>query len=525
MMTKNDWFRVDKDGLAQVYARRGPAAPFFELISNAWDEEGVTEVRLRVTAVPNSPTVVVSCEDDSTRGFDDLEEARVLFAPSKKKTEAEQRGRFNVGEKLFLSLCTTASICSTGGTMLFMPGGSVRRKSESRERGTLVAATMRMTRAEALEAFVELGWVISPKGIDTIIQFIGFYDSGDDHEDGPDVQQHERFGIDGGGLFSFRAKLQSELSDEDGALRPTERTTVVNCWKLTENERLDFRHGILFEMGIPVVEIGGPFDVNVMQKVPLTVDRDNVKPAFLRRLRAETLNAGWRYITSEEEADEAWITEAVGSKNPKPLPEALDHVLDWRFTEKRVAYDPSDREGSEIAMSQGYTVVSGGSLPAAVWDNVRETRTIRPAGQVTPSNRARFSETGKDITLSADKWPRGGLAVVVAFANIAEELLGFRPDVRIVMDNTQGYGACYGDRVLLLNLFRLGKRWFHEADDEKMLTPRHVRLLLHELGHEFTESHLDEGFHKSQTDLGTKLAFLVAGKPDMFKLAGMELPR
>ncbi|MDA1044133.1 MAG: hypothetical protein O3C57_02800, partial [Verrucomicrobia bacterium] len=119
-MVKNDWFRVDKEGLAQVYARRGPAAPFFELISNALDEEGVTEVQLRVRAVPGVPQVEVWCVDNSVHGFRDLDDAFTLFAPSYKKGEAEQRGRFNVGEKLFLALCTEATIQSTGGTLGFM---------------------------------------------------------------------------------------------------------------------------------------------------------------------------------------------------------------------------------------------------------------------------------------------------------------------------------------------------------------------------------------------------------------------
>lgn len=514
-MTKNDWFRVDKEGLAQVYARRGPAAPFFELISNAWDEDGVTEVTLEVTAVRGKPEVVVLVMDNSTEGFRDLEEARTLFAPSYKKGDAESRGRFNIGEKLFLSLCSSARITSTGGTLEFKRDGRVRRSKTALDIGTEVHATMRMTRADALEAFTDLGRLISPKGIDTYVHFIGFY-QGDDHEDGPDRMTHERF-ESGVGTLAFRAKLQSELSDDEGALRPTERTTDVHVWKLSNFERQD-RNGILYEMGIPVVEIGGPFDLNVMQKVPLTVDRDNVKPAFLRRLRAEVLNNVWREIITEDEAREPWVTEAMGSSNPQPTGAALEHVVDLRFGKKRVAYDPSDKEGSQIAMSKGYTVVHGGSLPREVWENVRKHETIRPAGQVTPSSKAVFSEHGEDVSISREKYPLGGVELCDAFERLAIYLIGKSIEVRIVKWLQSNVGraprACYGGRTILLNLRSLSKAWFKRVLDDGRLSQDHVELLVHELGHEFSSSHLDEGFHESQTRLGVKLAFLAADNGD-----------
>lgn len=513
-MAKNDWFRVDKEGLAQVYARRGPAAPFFELISNAWDEKGVTEVTLEVTAVRGKPEVVVLVMDDSTEGFRNLEEARTLFAPSYKKGDAEQRGRFNIGEKLFLSLCSSARIISTGGTLEFKSDGRVRRSKTALALGTEVHATMRMTRADAIEAFEELGRLISPKGIDTYVHFIGFYDQGDDHDDGPDRMTHERF-ASGAGTIAFRAKLQSELSDDEGVLRPTERLADVNVWKISADERLD-RNGILYEMGIPVRELDGPFDVNVMQKVPLTVDRDNVRPAFLRRLQAELFNCVWREITTKDEANEAWLTEAMGSTNPTPRSEALSHIMDLRFGKKRVAYDPSDKEGSQIAMSKGYTVVHGGSLPREVWDNVREHETIRPAGKVTPSSKALFSETGEDVAIPRDQYPPGGRELCDAYARLGSKLIGANVEVLIVKFLTASVGrapaACYGNRTILLNLRSLTKRWFKDALDATVLMSKHVKLLVHELGHEYAGSHLDERFHESQTELGVALAFMVIGE-------------
>ena len=500
-MAKNDWFRVDKEGLAQVYERRGPAAPFHELISNAWDEVGVTEVTLTVTAVPGQAKVEVNCTDNSTLGFVDLEEARVLFAPSKKKTNAEVRGRFNIGEKLFLSLCEQAVIVSTGGRLVFDRSGRVIKGQLKRERGTEIEAVMRMTRAKALEAFTELGAIISPKGIDTFIEFVGFYGHGDDGDDGPDIQRHERFACDGGQI-EFQARLQSELAGDDGVLRPTERNTDVYVFVRTPPELSD-REAILYEMGIPVTFITGPFDINVMQKVPLTVDRDNVKPAFLRRVRAHVLNHGFARIKTEDSANESWVTEAMGSKTPTPTAEALEHIMDLRFGKKRVAYDPSDIEGSQMAMSQGFTVVSGGSLPRDVWSNVRSSGTILPAGQVTPS-KADKSAPSEHVDPATVK---GGPEVIAAYKRIARLLLGRNVKV-VILKSRATVLADYGSQKIRLNLQQLGREWFAKAVKDGFLSEQHVELLVHELGHEFASSHLDEGYHKSQTRLGVKLAFL-----------------
>jgi len=498
-LTRNDWFRVDKKGLAQVYARRGPAAPFFELISNAWDEEGVTFVNLEVHAVPGRALVDVMVEDNSTHGFRDLDDAYTLFAPSYKKGDAEQRGRFNVGEKLFLALCRHATIVSTGGTIEFKEDGTLARSARNkRERGTLIGAQMPMTREEAREAFDALGALIPPDGITTKITFYGF--------DEPMVHELRRIIPCG---LTFEAQLQTELSDGEGVIRPTQRIGKVEVWDADDADG-----GWLFEMGIPVVEIKGPFDIDVHQKVPLNVERDNVTPAFLRRLRVHVLNHGHARLTTKDHAESVWVTEAMGATNPLPTAEAMKRVLDLRFGKKRVIYDPSDKEGSELAMSKGYAVVPGGSLPREVWTNVRETATMLPAGKVTPSSRVLFSEDGEDVSIPRSEYPEGGRELCDAFQRLAEKLIGTTISVRIVerlqSSGKRAPGACFGGRVMLLNLRSLKKAWFKRVLEDGRLSADHAELLVHELGHYYESSHLSEGFHESQTTLGVKLAFMVA---------------
>src|SRR5439155_12367182 len=56
----------------------------------------------------------------------------------------------------------------------------------------------------------------------------------------------------------------------------------------------------LYELGIPVVETGDRWHVSVGQEVPLTPDRTNVPPAYLRAVRVGVLNALTTRIVGEE---------------------------------------------------------------------------------------------------------------------------------------------------------------------------------------------------------------------------------
>ena len=54
-MAKNlDWLIADKEGLAQIVTKRGKAYVVGELLQNAWDEDGVTEVTIDLEAVPDA---------------------------------------------------------------------------------------------------------------------------------------------------------------------------------------------------------------------------------------------------------------------------------------------------------------------------------------------------------------------------------------------------------------------------------------------------------------------------------------
>jgi len=114
----NAWIIADRLGLKQQAKERGPAIVFLELIANALDEEGCDAITVNVEMLANRPLAQISIEDNGTHGFRILEHAYTLFSSSYKRDNPKQRGRFNFGEKLFLSLCQEAQIKTTTGTLV-----------------------------------------------------------------------------------------------------------------------------------------------------------------------------------------------------------------------------------------------------------------------------------------------------------------------------------------------------------------------------------------------------------------------
>src|SRR5207249_11191157 len=120
----------------------------FELIQNAWDERGVTMVTVSLEHCGRNKTRLV-VEDDAPEGFKDLSHAFTLFADSSKKTNPEQRGRFNLGEKLVLAISDEVTILTTRGGVRFDAQG--RRWLRSRQSvGSRIECLLRLTPDECL---------------------------------------------------------------------------------------------------------------------------------------------------------------------------------------------------------------------------------------------------------------------------------------------------------------------------------------------------------------------------------------
>ena len=475
------WFEVDRAGLRKLLEQRGVGFILTELVANAWDAPGTTHVEVTLEAQDGSPRAKVHVADDSPGGFTRLEHAWTLFAESERKADPLSRGRWDIGEKLVLSMCEWAEIISTTGGVRFDVEGrhTLRRRTE---RGSTFTGMLRLTHGQADELAETARMLIAPAEIAYTFNGETVFTP---------QQQH-----------AFETQLATETADEGGVLRRSRRIGRVEVHTAADTGAW------LYELGIPVVATELPWTVNVLQKVPLTLDRTNVAPGFLRDLRVALLAQMAQQIP-EAHLAAPWVKEACAS--PQAEPQAVATVLTRRFGERSVAYDPSDTEGSKIAMSEGYTVVPGGTLSAGEWANARRANVLLPAGQVTPSPRVLSSPDGEP-PIPEDEWTESMCRRAQTVKRIAKVLLIDCYCVRF-HNNIALPSAWYGCGTVTFNLGRLSRAWC----DEQLVTERVLGLIIHELAHELESDHLSSEYHEACCHLGARAVAAALADPALFK--------
>lgn len=485
---KQQWFSVDKAGLGRQAEEQGKGRLVGELIQNALDEPGVTQINVTLAQVPGQALAELTVEDDSAEGFKDLSHAYTLFAASNKRGNPEQRGQFNLGEKLVLAVCTRASICTTKGTIVFDPDqGRTEQPDQKRERGSVFQGRIKMTAAEYTQVCDYLRSLLLPDGIAVTFN-------------GDRLMPRKP-------IYTFQASLETQIADSKGVMRPTTRKTVVSLF-----EPLPGEVPALYEMGLPIVETTDKWHVNVHQKIPLNKDRNNVPPRYLKAVRTLLLNEMANSLT-EEDANADWVRQA--SSDPNCSEEAIKKVLNLRFGDKFAGFDPNDKEAGKNFVAQGGTLVYGPMLSPQEWANAKKAGAIEPASKICPTPRPYSKEKdGKDVTIIApDKWTPGMKAIADYAVMLGHELMDVAVTVTFV-NTTNAFLACYaagGD--LHFNLFRLGHAWFEQGITEEV-----DKLVIHEFGHQFSGDHLSEEYHEALCGLGARLKKLALTKPEAFRV-------
>lgn len=487
-----EWFSVDRQGLGKLLERRGKEFAIAELLSNSWDQDS-TQVIASLQKVDGTRNLYeLRVEDDDPTGFDNMAHAYTLFAESIKKDKADKRGRFNLGEKLVLALCESAEIRSTTGGVRFDDRGRHQIR-EKRAKGSVFIGRLRLTAEEFLDCTHFVRTLIPPPDVVTTFN-------------GEHLQPRQA-------KASFELPLETHIADAEGLLKRSVRKTLVRVYEPLAGEIPS-----LYEMGIPVVETNDRWHIDVGQKLPLSFERDNVPPAFLRKLRTEVLNQLYREVTAED-ASTTWVKAATESPDAKP--EAVKHVLTEIFGPKHVIFDPSDQEANKLAVSQGYAVIHPRSLSAGQWANVRENKLVLPAGQVTPSPKAEFqaAEQGQESDfLPISKWTPG-LKNIASFSQAVAKEIGIgQISVRFSTNITANYLAAYGNKTLIYAVGKLGYRWFDDGVREEVIS-----LLVHELAHDVSGDHLSEKYHEALHDLGAKVTMLALQKPHIFAEHGAKM--
>ncbi len=491
--------QVDAKGMKQKVAHRGLLGILQELTSNALDENiSYCDVTVELIA---GRTYRIRVEDDSPEGFRNLEESYTLFAPSYKAGIPDKRGRFNLGEKVAIVLCSEARIESTTGTVIFSENRTTR-SGKRREQGTVFEGSLVSTAEEVQTALASLRTVIAPEHVHFTVN-------------GEVIEPRKPVAV-------FECALPTVTEDDEGRLFPTKRKTLVSCYEVRDGEA-----AWVYEMGIPVVKPGNvqdgePFHVNVHQKVPLNMDRDNVTPAYLKLLRREVLNHTIHLIPDDKVNCTGVINGMAGAE-----PEAVNAVLDKLVGVNRFIQDPSDLEAENRLKGQGGMQMPGRMFPKDVWETIREVGAAKPAGVISPSPKPYSDDLNSP---AAKRWPdekvTEGMQRYRAFVEfVAQRVLGVRIDDWRWVNSTNHFSMCCGPLkdasnasiIFHVNVPSLGTAWF---DRFPMRSPEMVDLTIHELGHYDGAPHLTDRYYDNLTAVGGKLAVAILEDLEAFRRFG-----
>lgn len=487
MNARAGWFEVNRAGLARVAGRRTKIFILRELLQNSWDEASqIVTVEVRAPAKPNGLSII-RVTDDSPEGFADLSHAYTLFAPSAKVADAAKRGRFNFGEKLVLALCSEARIETTKGTVLFDRGETRRRSPKKRAAGSMFEGFIKLTAEERESLIRSARQMIPPNGKMTIVN-------------GEEVFPRAA-------VVSFEHCLTTEVAGDDGMLRSQYRTCMLRVYDVLPGEKAS-----LYEMGIPVVETGDRWHVDIGQKIPLNMERDNVAPSYLQDVRVSVANAT-RDLLTVEDANAPWARNAL--EDYQCQPETIKRLVELRFGDKAVVHDPNDQEANHKAAAEGYTVVTGSQFGSQEWERIRSAEALTPAGRLFPTAKA-FHDDGRPLKLIAAADQSDGVRAFVILARLlGKEILGWDLiTVEVADEPSWKFEAVIqpNKKLLIVNAGLLGEDWFTDQ-----LSAPQFDLLIHEFAHVKEANHLSERYYNELSRLGGAIAELVLRKPRLFQ--------
>ena len=467
-MQNKSWFEVSKSGLREL--QEGKPRHFIarELIQNAWDEQ--TKV-CSFTAQWDKGVATIAVADDNPMGFRDLSDAFTLFKNTTKRNDPSKRGRFNIGEKQVFSLCEKATISTTKGTVIFDKQG--RRMSRLRQdKGSKITILVKMSKTDFDEMLTIVKTYLVP-------QTISFFVNGEQ------VAYRKPYKI-------ITATLITE-NQVNGVFTRTQRKTDIHILQTTGK-------ATIYELGLPVSDIDCQFDLDIQQKVPLSIDRDTVPASYLKALFAEVLNATYEDVT-EEASSEVWIRQAVSDKRISG--EAVKGIVNKRYGDKVVVANPFDPNSIDDALSHGYNIVNGSEMSKEEWDNIRK------AGAM-PSSTDLF---GKGTAPSTPCEPTAQMEKVAILAKkIAKRLLHIDLTVRFIKSPQASECANFGANTLTFNVSRLGNKFFSQTVSEET-----INLICHELGH-YAGNHTEHAYHELLTKMAGQLTIIALTEPVFFKV-------
>lgn len=444
---------------------------------------------MKLEKLPGTPKAKLTVIDDDPEGFQNFSHAWTMFAESTKVDDPTKRGIFCMGEKLVLALCYTASIKTTKGLVVFDDEGRHQSRSKT-EKGSIFEGILRLNQEEYDECCAFARKLIPPTGVSVFFN-------------GEKLQHRTP-------LSAFEATLDTTKANENGTVSKTKRKTEIRVYDALPDETPS-----IYEMGIPVVETGDKWHVDIQQRVPLNMNRDNVTPGYLKEIRTLVVNHMHDKLT-EDDANATFVNEALSDKDATK--EAVDKAIELKFGDKPAIFNPNEPEANYEAVANGCTLIYPSQLTKDQWTNVKKHDLVPVSSTLFPTKKAVFSSDGEDRWVKPENYTQAMKVVVAYTADICRELTGTTVTVRVLADIHSYFAACYGSQGFVFNVGKLGHRFFNEEAMNEAWHPtvKLNQLIIHEVGHHYESNHLSERYHDKLCELGAQLTKLALTKPTLF---------
>jgi hypothetical protein len=469
MTKQTNWFTADKNGLASITMRaidkRGPGILIAELFQNSMDANA-KNIAIDIRWHVETRSIWIDCVDDGD-GFHDLSHAWTMFAPSIKKDDATKAGRFNVGEKFVMAIAKSADIKTTCGSVSFGDEGRKNHPKIKSVNGTEVSLVLKLKK-EMIQLMLDFcDTLIVP--VDVNLKVNGY-------------TIHHRKPV-----TTFEETLPTEIGDE---LRKTQRKTKVELYEVGKDET-----AMLYELGIPVVETGDKYHVNVMQKIPLNVDRDNVTPSYLRLIRVHVLNATFNQI-DENDVATTWVQEAASDSRSDI--HATQAILDVQYGRDALVENPFDSEANAKAVASGRTLIPCRALSKGFKTNLYDR------GQVQTSSAVFSNKTLVDAKrIAATEWSDRMHVIRKMVHFIAAHTVGSKITTVMIDSPKATTVADFGSTTMRFNMA-------HPAMPDTFVGM--VDLIIHELGHFYESNHLSESYYHALSKIGAQLSMVACDR-------------
>jgi hypothetical protein len=477
----NHIFEVDVANMRKIHGARDKIFIIREMVQNAWDED-ITRVDILLTPPDENGHSIIKVTDDSPGGWLSLEHAYTMYAESTKANDPTKRGRFNEGEKNVLCLAIEASVTTVSGQVCFDRVRGRWAGTQHRKRGSEFFMKFELTQKEYFDICMKTMLLIPPKDIVTT------FNGQELPHRAPDLQ--------------FETRLRTPVNGRNDL-----RKTDVRLYHAYGKQAW------LYEMGIPVVPLtDDPWHINVMQKMPVGRDRDNIQPSYLAEVRVAVFNKFYDKIPSTQQS---LLSMQAAAGNPKSSREAVEAHMRGRFGNDFVVEDPSDKGSKEECVSQGMVVIERNDLSPEMRKRLRKMKDktnprkayLRKAGDVCPT----------DIVVTLDKvvkpedYDEDTRDYVALAERLAPRLIKRTVTVKVIDDPKDNIRGCfqYETGVMHVNLaYQDTSDWAKNYD-----------LMIHEFAHNTLNSnaHLKDIFYHTVQEIAGKLTVLALEEPELFE--------